>query len=741
MTREDAIRQAESSGMDVLTFLNTLDNRIQPPKETLRDTDRQNTPPAERSPAPPSKTGHPTHPSGLPYFGYDVFDQVPNAFEPNASGPVDPEYLLGPDDVIRVAVWGEVEFEREYTIDHQGEVFIGTVGKLILSGLTLNQSYQKILKQLSRSYAGLTSDPPTVWLDVSLSKLQPKRVFIMGEVRRPGGYIVNSYATVFNALYSIGGPTTGGSLREVRLLRNGKLVTRVDLYDYLLGNETVKDQRVQTNDVIFVPPRGKTVTIRGGVRRPGAYEIRDGEDLGVLVVFSGGLLPEAYAPKAQITRIRPWADRQVGVEDRIVLDVDLKALLRDGDSTGLEDGDEVQVFTVLDVLRNYAVVKGSVWRPGRYELGEIQTVKDLVNAAEGTQPKTLPSFAHLVRFNEDEITTRIISINLGRALEDPEYSLRLMPRDELIVYSEEILEEKDRYVIIRGAVRNPGRYPYRDNLTLQDLVPIAGGYSEGAEIIEAEISRFLPGGAASDTLVTILRVPLPDRFVPDDERAAEAAGVPFFIRHRDEVLILTKPNFLPQQNVAITGDMMYPGVYAIQHRGERLSDLLHRAGGPTSSTFLGGAMFYRDGRRVLVDFEQAFFMQNRLHDIMMMGGDSIDVPSHPHTVFVFGEVNKPGLLSFLEGDDVSEYIDRAGGLKDSAYYVVLTRPTGESRRVDLGLFSSDPRVSEGSIIEVVKEPPPPPPQQQGDFFGTVKDIFALLASVAAVIFIVHTTAN
>jgi protein involved in polysaccharide export with SLBB domain len=406
-----------------------------------------------------------------------------------------------------------------------------------------------------------------------------------------------------------------------------------------------------------------------------------------------------------------------------------------GGDLALADGDEVQIFSVLDVMRNYAVVRGSVWRPGRYQLGDIQTVRDLIAAAEGLHPQTYPDLAHIIRYNEDEVTTRIIPFDLGRALADDQYDHRLMPRDEVVVYSKEIVETRNRYVIIRGAVKTPGNFPLRDGMTLSDLIPLAQGYTEGAEVTDAEISRFIPEGATGDSLVTILHVPLPQSFGINSNGTAHPS---FALRHRDEVYVRSKPHLMPQQNVFVSGDMMYPGVYAIQHRGERLSEVLDRSGGPTTSSYLGGAQLYREGKRVLVDFTEAF-ARDDLHDIVLMGGDSIVVPSRPYTVLVKGEVNKPGLLSFLDGDEVSDYIDRAGGMTDSALYALLTKPTGETRKVEFGLFSSDPDVPEGSTIEVLREPTPLPTEQPVDYFGTTKDIFALLASVAAVIFIVSET--
>ncbi len=738
LTRAEAVKKASEAGVDLESYL----LQVPPPTEAMADSGKT----GPKAPAGPDTTtrapsgqsaagggGH-LSPGGLRYFGYDLFSHVPEAFEPSAAGPVDPDYLIGPGDILKIAVWGEVEFENELTVDKEGRIFLPTVGQVLVSGLTLEESYRKLIKQLSRSYSGLVEDPPTVWMDVSLPRMKPKRVFVMGEVKAPGGYTVSSYATVFNSLYSIGGPTTSGSLREVRLIRSGKIIARVDLYDFLLGAEHTNDVRVQSNDVIFVPVRGKSVAIRGGVRKPGVYELKENEKLSTLVKFSGGLLPEAYATTAQILRIRPFSERKGGIQDRYLIDADLKGMLEGKVDHPLANGDEVQIFSVLDVLRNYATVRGSVWRPGRYELGEISTVRDLINAAEGIQPQTHVDLSHIVRYNEDEVTTRIIPFDLGRALRDDEYNHRLMPRDEIIVYSKEITEVRNKFVMIRGAVKSPGRYPMRDELTLEDLIPLASGYTEGAEVFEAEVSRFIVEGGTGDSLVTILKVPLPSAFSAD--RAGQVQ--PFLLQHRDEVFVRSKPNFMPQQNVSISGDMMYPGVYAIQRRGERLSEFLDRSGGPTSTSYLGGALFYRNGERVLVDFAEAYFEKNELHDIIMMGGDSIVVPSNPHTVLIVGEVNKPGLLSFLDGDDVSDYIDRAGGVTDSALYALLTKPTGETRKVEFGMFDSDPSVLEGSTIEVLKEPPPTP-QEKVDFFGTIKDVFALLASVAAVIFIVHET--
>jgi len=737
LTREEAQRKAAERGIDLEQLLAAQQTAPRQPEvqATLPPSPSADSPEMILGSDQPLLLG----PDGIPYFGYEIFRFSPEAFEPAVAGPVDPEYLVEPGDVLRVTVWGQVEFESEHTVDPQGKIFISTVGQVLVSGMTLERLYDKLLKQMSRSYSGLIGQRPTVWLDVTLARLRPKRVFMMGEVTAPGSYTVSSYATVFNALFSVGGPSIQGSLRDVRLIRGGKVVARVDLYKYLMGADQTDDVRVQNNDIIFAPIRGKTVSIRGAVRRPAIYELLENERLGALLQFAGGVLPNAYGTTAQVERIRPLSERTGGVEDRFVQDVDLKGVVDGSSDIELHDADRIQVFGVLDVLRNYATVSGSVWRPGRYELGKIETVRELVNAAEGVQPRAYLDLAHLIRFNEDQITTRIVPLDLGLLLKVPSQDQRLQPRDEVIVYSKEILETTNKYVSVRGEVKNPGRYPFRDSLMLEDLIPLAGGYTEEADVHLAEVSRVVPAGLGGDSLALLLHPILPTTFSSRLEEATDRNPQPFLLQHRDEILVRTNPGYKHQKNVTITGEVVSPGIYSLQRRGERLSELLDRASGPTSSAYLGGARFFRHGARVLLDFEEAFYFHGEVHDITMEVGDSIHVPSKPNTVLVLGEVQKSGLLSYIEGDDLQDYLNRAGGTTDSAYYALLTKPTGESQKVGLGVFSGNPEVPDGSVIEVAKEPVPPQPEKAEAISTTVKDIFALLTSAATLIFIVHQT--
>lgn len=746
MTRQDAEAKAKALGIDLNAYLQQRAAAV-PAQEPPAATPGQQpaAPPAEGEPKKDVPlTPPPTGEGGLPFFGYGIFYGTPAAFEPTAVGPVDPDYVVGPDDVLRVTVWGQVEFQNELAVDKEGRIFIPTIGQVLVSGLTLEKAYDKLLKQMSRSYSGLVARQPTVWMDLTLAKLRPKRIFMMGEVGKPGGYTVSSYATVFNSLYSIGGPTVRGSLRDVRVVRGDKVIAHIDLYKYLIGADKTDDIRIQNSDIVFVPPRGRTVSINREVRRPAIFELLPGENLTKLLEFAGGALSTAYLERVQIDRIIPFKERAAGEAERRIIDVNFRAILNQGQDYPLQDGDRVTVYSIFDERVNVVTISGAVLRPGPYQLEKAGSVRSLILAAEGLEPRAYTGIAHLLRYNDDWLTQRIIPFELQAVLDDTTADIPLRLRDEVMVYSSEVMEVKSKFVTILGEVGSPGKYPLRANMTLEDLIPLAGGYTESAEQLQAEVARVTRRGLSGDSLVTLIHPKLPTVFVRTDAKGNKdslsvrdvLAGGQFLLQHRDQIVIRTDPNYKLQQNVSIEGDVRYPGVYAIQRRGEMLSDLMARAGGSTATSYLGGAQFFRSSQRLLIDFEKALRRKGGEHDVLMLDGDRIVVPSRPHTVLVAGEVNKPGLLAFLEGESVGDYIDRAGGLTDSANYAVLTSPTGESRRVNFGFLRRDPTVLEGSSIAVTRTPPPLPEKEGESLATTIKDIFAITTSAATVAFLI-----
>jgi len=805
----------------------------------------------------------------LPYFGYDVFENVPDAFKPNQLGPVDDQYLVGPGDELRLMVWGATEFAYDLTVDREGRIFVPSVGQFTVAGKRLDVLREELKRWLARSYAGLLEDPPTVFMDLTVARLQPVYIYALGEVKQPGGYVIASQSTVFQALYAVGGPKLSGSLRDVRVVRGGRVLARVDLYDYLLRGEGREDVRLQNNDQLFVPPRGKTVAIRGQVRRPAIYELKENEGLGELIQFAAGLKPEAFTRYVRIERIIPFEQRQDPSVVREVITVPLDGVLDGSRQVPLYDGDRVEVLSVLDVSRNGVYISGAVVHPGLYEITmQVRTIRDLIERAGGATSDVYEGRVQLVRFKQNpaERPPSVFRPNLGQEiladttdslalietmrtldltrvlLGDPEHNLTLQPGDRIRVYSElelnaprtveiagkvrnpgvyawrdsmtvydllflggglfdeefrkevylgradlirkaehgteeiiipfnlaealrnegagrallqpgdririypvDVQEIRDKFVTISGAVKNPGQYRWQENMTLEDLILRAGGFTEDALLDWAEVTR-LPKGADPEQfeqLAVRIEVPMAEdiddveavSFALDDTARALRGARTFRLQHRDRVYIRSNPAFRPQQTVTVTGEVWYPGTYTILRENETLADVLERAGGVRPTGYLKGARLIRGGLPVVIDMERALRRDPR-HNVILLPGDEIRVPPKPGTVVVRGNVRRPGLVKYVPGERVGYYIERAGGLDEDSKVILVTQADGGTYPVYLGLkgwFQRDPVVDEGAIIEVVRKPPEEKRQVTFDIGKTLTDIASIAASTLTII--------
>ena len=838
MTEDDARKLAAQYGIDYDTFISNYIMGGKPLQEAAPNvidttmTEQQGELPVEETKGivtpPKVEIPVPTE-GGLEFFGYKLFKDIPPSFEPTMTGPVDPGYLIGPGDVLRFSVWGAVELQYQLTVDEQGNVFIPTAGQVFVSGVPYAELQNKLTAYLSKFYEGLTSDPPTVFLDVSLAKLRPIRIFVMGEVPQPGGYNISSFATVFNALYAVGGPLPTGSLREIRVIRNNKVLTSVDIYDYLLEGKLIGDVRLQNNDMIFVPPRKKSVTIKGEVLRPAIYELKEDENLEKLLHFSGGLKSTAYIGRAQVERVIPFEQREKYSVEKEILDIDLTAFIRKTVSDiPLYDKDVITFFPIIDAIENIVTVSGSVRRPGNYELNKVPTIKDLIDEADGLLSetyygkadilRTLPDQSHvfisidlnkamsgdpenniqlegrdavkiysvydlvdkqtvsisgyvknpftlpyaenltlydmvfragglqdpifrgkafilrgdLIRINPDGLTTRIISFDLEKLLRDRSFNMDLKPGDKIYIYSADVEKVLDKYITVAGEVRNPGKFPLNTNMTVMDAILQAGGFNEDALRTEAYVSRVQPGGFAGEKIAETHIVQLPLNFEkksPDDSKPDSD----FYLQYKDVVVVRKNPLYEDQRSVSITGEVVYPGSYILESKNQTLKDLLEMSGGPTSEAFLFGTEFMRNGVKLNIDFEKLAESGSEKYNVLLKNGDKIFIPKKPNTVYVDGEVNRPGLFKFVPGESVKDYIDKAGGVTDSANYILHHKANGETEKVGFGLFSGNPEVFDGSSITVTKVPPPPPEEPGVDIGGTIKDIFAIVVSAVTII--------
>ncbi len=634
----------------------------------------------------------------LPYFGYDTFETIPEAFTPQPTGPADGSYIVGPDDELRLTVWGGAEFTYELPVDQGGRVTVPNVGQFTVSGKSLDELRSEMKQWLSRSYSGLTSDPPTVFMDLTVTRVRPSKVFVLGEVPQPGGYTVSAFSTVFNALYSVGGPLTRGSLRDIRVVRDGEVAEEVDLYDYLTQGYSPDPVQLQSNDYVFVPPRGKTVAVTGAVQREAYYEMKDDETVQDLLEYAGGLEPEAYAKRLQIERIVPPGERDDPSVAREVVDVSLADVRSDSVSMSLADGDRVRVLTIVEAsdpavkARLDAVkVSGAVLQPGQYELGDqVRTVRDLIEEADGLSGAAYRGRASLVRITDDyDESSRALDLN--DVMDDaPQANLVLQSGDSLHVASVQDMRA-ERFVSIAGQVRDPGEYRYREGMTVRDLLQKGGGlldeeYRKDVLLGRADLFRVSEDGAEERVIPFHLADALEGKGMGDRP-----------LRPEDEIRIYpASTERLEEKFVEISGAVADTGRYAYQE-DMTLKDLILRAEGFEEGASLQRAevtrMVEANGREGLraetrtvplidadVDPQDITFSTKDTTRALEAAAefeldhrDKVFIRQDPafepqETVTVQGEVEYPGEYTLLrDNESLSSVIERAGGVRPTGY--------------------------------------------------------------------------
>lgn len=662
----------------------------------------------------------------LPYFGYQLFEKTPDAFKPNVLGPVDPGYLVGPGDILRLSVWGQVEFQYELQVSKEGKIFIPVAGQVYVTGVPFEQLQQKIKNLLSKHYSGLSTNPPRTFLDLTVAQLKPVRIFIMGEVSSPGGYTISSASTAFNALYSIGGPLKQGSLRDIKVLRNGSEIATVDFYQYMLSGKCTTDVRLQNNDVVFVPSRGKTVAVNGSVFRPAIYELKNEDNLQALLSFCGGVLPSTNIDRAQVCRMLPFDQRDSLFPVVKIIDLNLNQYLKGKIDFPLYDKDTLKITPLMDDLKNYVNLSGAVSYPGVYQCDSL-TLRDLIfTYGKPLEQRAFMKRADLIRRNDDLVTTTTHPVDLNRLKDDPSYNMPLQPFDEVIVYEREVEKPTDLKIIVEGEVRNPDTFSMSTNLTVIDAILRAGGFTRKAYRKAVDVYRV--DRSDPELLIIPFKINLPDSLNYADESIRE-----FVLQDGDRIEVRADPDYLIDNFVKINGLVRFTGSYAISKRGERLTELIQRAGGLLPDAFLEGATVTRNKKRLVVNFKEALQGKLSKEDVLLQKDDIINIPPRPNTVYVHGNVNNPGLFSYIEDTKVRDYIGRAGGLADSSSYILATSPGGETRKIKKrGIVN--PVVQDGSEIYVTRIAPVNKTEKTGPSVSEIiRDTLAILASAVTVL--------
>ncbi len=658
--------------------------------------------------------------SGFTIFGLETFRGMTTQFDANLNGPVDPNYRLGPGDKLVLILTGDVSAVHSLDVTREGFVLVPQVGQVYVNNITLGQLEDILYRRLGEVYSGVRRGPgATTQFSISPARIRTNQIFVLGDVMNPGSHRVSAAGTALSALYAAGGPTDNGSLRRVEIKRNGRIVDVLDVYDYLLRGDASHDVRLQTGDILFVPPHLGRVRIVGEIVRPATYEMKPNETLADALQFAGGFTPGASRQRVQIERILP-PEARVSGRDRVVTDVASPLFATSfGPPEPVRSGDVIRVFPVTTRIRNRITVKGDVWQPGTLGLSPGMNIQEAVRLAGGLKPDAYLGQVLVTRLQPD--STRI---QLRATFADSSGTVRndfpLLEDDEITVFSSRAFQTQ-RYVAINGAVKKSGRVQYREGMTMRDLILLAGGLDQSAFLSEAEIAR-LPEDRRGGATAVSFRTPLDSSYIFErgpDGKYLGPPGLPapvgpapeIVLKPYDNVLIFRQPNWELQRTVSVGGEVRFPGRYSLRSKSERLSDIIARAGGLTPEAYADGITFYRaTGKvgRIGVDLPALLDNKKSRDNLLLQDGDSISIPRFSSVVNVTGAVNSPLAVTYVPGRTIDYYIRAAGGpsRKGATKFAYVTQPNG---KVEAGqsrfLIPYRPKPRPGSTIYVPEKDP------------------------------------
>jgi len=626
-------------------------------------------------------------------FGRDIFNNQELTFEPNQNIATPENYVLGPGDDVYIDVYGGSQKTFEGTISPDGEVTIEGFGPIKLGGLSVSQANARVRSKLGSRYQSSN-------IKLTVGQTKSISVHVMGEVKIPGTYTVSAFATVFHALYMAGGPSELGTLRDIKVFRNNKSIASVDIYDYILNGKIRGDIRLHEGDVIRVGTYDCLVNVAGKVKRPMYYEMKSTESMKTLIEYAGGFAGDAYTRSVRVVRKN---GRQYSVHN--VTEIDMSSFL-------MCDGDSVNVDSVMARYENTVEIKGGVFRPGMYQLGgNITSVRSLVNSAEGVTEQAFTDRAIIHRLKADR-TLEVVSVDLKGVLSGEKPDVALKSEDVLFVPTKEDMQA-ERTITIYGEVYYPGVYQYADNESIEDFILQAGGLKETASTVKVDVSRRIMDTSATEASSDIARTfsfSLKDGFVVDGENG-------FKLQPYDEVYVRKSPVSVEQQNVEVSGEVLFEGFYTLSNKGDRLSDIIKAAGGLTTAGYARGARLERritpeerirmeevmkmqreqleeiqeeqllttktaatnlnnsekmnkfkvnDTYYVGIDLEKALANPGCDEDIVLREGDKILVPEYNGTVKINGAVMYPNTVNYVNGKRARYYLNQAGGCANSA---------------------------------------------------------------------------
>jgi polysaccharide biosynthesis/export protein len=683
--------------------------------------------------------------SGFTIFGLDFFRNRSTTFNPNLAGPVDANYRINSGDQLALILTGDVEQSYQLPVTREGFIVIPQVGQVYVNNLTMAELENVLYNRLGRVYSGVRRGPgATTHFYITPARLGSNQIYVTGDVLRPGSYRISSAATALTALYASLGPSDNGSLRQI-LVRRGPAVDTLDVYDYLLNGNTTHDVRLNNGDLVFVPVHGARVRIVGEVARPATYEMKSGETLADALRYAGGFTATAARQHVQIERIVPPAQRAPGGRDRIVTEIVSDDFVSGtGPSVPVLPGDVIRVFSIATRVRNRITVAGDVWSPGSIGITSGMRLSDALRLAGGVRPDVYLGEILISRTRPDSTHLQLratLRDTTGAVIND----LPLQEDDAIRVFSVSEFRPT-RYVAINGAVRKSGQFPYREGMTIRDLVLLSGGLDQSAYLNEAEIAR-LPANRADGVTATTFRVPLDSSYLFErgpDGKYLGPPGLPapsgpnpdVIVQPYDNVLIMRQPNWELLRTASIAGEVRYPGRYTLTTKTERITDLIKRAGGLTNDAYANGVVFLRTAGKVgRIGIELPDVLKNsRSNDnLPLLDGDSLFIPRFNPVVNVQGAVNSPVAVTFTPGKDIEYYVRAAGGptVKADLNRAYVTQPNGkvEARQSHFLIPDNVPRPQPGSTVFVPNRDPTERTFDLVTGLGTISSVVAGLATL------------
>jgi len=687
--------------------------------------------------------------SGFVIFGLDFFRERTSQFNPNQAGPVDASYVIHPGDELVLVLTGDVEGSYTLPVTREGFIVIPQVGQVWVNNLTMAELENVLYRRLGAVYSGVRRGPgATTHFYITPSRLGSNQIFVTGDVLRPGSYRISSAGTALTALYASLGPSENGSMRQVLIRRGGVAVDTLDVYDYLLSGNASHDVRLANGDIVFVPIHGTRVRIVGEIARPATYEMRPRETLADALRFAGGFTATAARQRVQIERIVPPAQRAPGGRDRIVTEIVSDAFVNGvGSSDPVLPGDVIRVFSVAARVRDRVYVSGDVWSPGSVGIARGMRVSEALKLAGGVKPDVYLGQILITRTSPDSTRVQLrasLRDTTGAVVND----IPLNEDDEIRVFSMSEFRPT-RYVAINGAVRKSGQYPFREGMTVRDLVLLSGGLDQSAYLNEAEIAR-LPDARSNGVTAQTFRVPLDSSYLFERSADGKYLGPPGLpapsgpnadvtIKPYDNVLIMRQPNWELQRTAAIAGEVRYPGRYTLKSKTEKIADLIERAGGLSPDAYADGVVFMRANGigRIGIQLSDVLRHSQSHDNLPLVDGDSIYIPRLNPVVNVQGAVNSPIAVTFAPGKSIEYYIRAAGGptVHADVKRAYVTQPNGklESRQSHFLLPDGIPQPQPGSTVVVPNRDPLDRPVDYLASIGTITQILTgLVALIIAV---------